>query len=148
MSYLQLLKVAMPETIVVITVLAVLAADLLALRGVELKFRRIISGMIACVGCLGAIAWIVITPEKAEALGGMLVVDPLTQFVKVAVLVLTVFHGAAVDRFGFHDAHGRISRARSAGGFRHDVPGERGRRADDFHRARADQLVVVHPHGI
>src|ERR1035441_10687304 len=42
-SYLELLKVAAPETIVVLTVLVVLTADLVALRGLELRFRLLVS---------------------------------------------------------------------------------------------------------
>jgi NADH-quinone oxidoreductase subunit N len=90
-SYLELLKLAAPETIVVLTALAVLAADLLALRELETRVRFIIGGMIASVGCAAAIAWMLVLPEPAGAPGGMLVVDPLTQFVKIALLVLTIF---------------------------------------------------------
>src|SRR5436190_3227358 len=92
-NYFELLKLAMPETIVVVTVLAVLAADLVALRGVETNFRRIICAMIACVGCAGVIGWLLLSPATArvEALGGMLVLDPMIQFVKIALLVLTIF---------------------------------------------------------
>ena len=90
-SYLALLKLAAPETILVLTVLAVLAADLLALRGLELRFRLLVSAMIACAGCAVAIGWMLALPQHATFLEGMLVVDPLTQFVKVALLVLTIF---------------------------------------------------------
>jgi hypothetical protein len=38
-SYLELVKLAVPEIMLVLTVLVVLAADLLALRGLELRFR-------------------------------------------------------------------------------------------------------------
>ena len=51
MNYLELLKLAAPETIVVVTALTVLAADLVALRGLELRFRLIIGALISCVGC-------------------------------------------------------------------------------------------------
>ncbi|MEY2466765.1 MAG: NADH-quinone oxidoreductase subunit, partial [Verrucomicrobiota bacterium] len=91
MSYLELLKLAAPETIVVIAAFAVLAADLIALRELELRFRLIIGGMIACVGCVAAIAWMCISHAHADAFGGMLVVDPLTQLVKTALLALTIF---------------------------------------------------------
>src|SRR5215469_4395824 len=91
MSYLELLKLAMPETIIVVTALAVLAADLISLRELELRFRFIIGGMIACVGCVGAIVWMLISHAQANAFAGMLVVDPLTQFVKIALLVLAIF---------------------------------------------------------
>jgi NADH-quinone oxidoreductase subunit N len=91
MNYLDLFKLAVPETIIVVTALVVLAADLVALREVELRFRFIIGGMIACVGCAGAIVWMLISHTHANAFGGMLVVDPLTQLVKIALLALTIF---------------------------------------------------------
>jgi NADH-quinone oxidoreductase subunit N len=90
-SYLELLKLAAPEAILVLTVLAVLAADPLALRGLELRFRLLVGAMISCVGCAAAIAWMLTFPQHANFLEGMLVVDPLTQFIKVALLVLTIF---------------------------------------------------------
>jgi NADH-quinone oxidoreductase subunit N len=90
-SYLALLKLAAPETIVVIAALLVLAADLLALRELELRLRRIIGAMIACVGCVAAMAWMLALSQHANFMQGMLVVDPLTQLVKVALLVLTIF---------------------------------------------------------
>jgi NADH-quinone oxidoreductase subunit N len=90
-SYLELLNLAAPETILVVTVLAVLAADALALRGLELRFRLLVGAMISCVGCAAAIAWMLTLPQHATFLQGMLVVTPLTQFIKVALLVLTIF---------------------------------------------------------
>jgi NADH-quinone oxidoreductase subunit N len=90
-SYTELLKLAAPETILVLTVLALLAADLLALRGLELRFRLLVGAMISCVGCAIAIAWMLALPQQANFQGGMLVVDPLTQFIKVALLLLTIF---------------------------------------------------------
>ena len=91
MSYLELLKLAAPETIVVIAALAVLAADLTTLRGLEVRFRFIIGGMIACAGCAAAAAWMLVMPENhANFMSGMLVVDPLTQFIKIALLALTI----------------------------------------------------------
>jgi len=90
-SYLELLKLAAPETILVVTVLVLLSADLLALRGLELRFRLLVSAMIACVGCAVAIGWMLALPQQATFLDGMLVVDPLTQLVKVALLLLTIF---------------------------------------------------------
>jgi NADH-quinone oxidoreductase subunit N len=89
-SYLELLKLAAPETILVITAFAVLAADL-TLRDLKLRFRLVIGGMIGCVGCVAGIAWMLVSETHADAFGGMLVVDPLTQLVKIALLVLTIF---------------------------------------------------------
>src|ERR1035437_82680 len=90
-SYLELLKLAAPETIVVLAALAVLVADLTTLRELEVRFRFIIGAMIAGFGCVAAIAWILVMPEHANFMAGMLVVDPLTQFVKIALLALTIF---------------------------------------------------------
>ena len=91
MSYLALLRLAVPETIVVITALVVLAADLVAMRELEVRFRLLIGALISCVGCAAAIAWMLVMPEHANYLHGMLVVDPLTRLVKIAVLALAVF---------------------------------------------------------
>jgi len=91
MSYLELFRLAAPETIVVIVALLVLAVDLVAGLGLDIKYRFIISGMVACVGCALAIAWMLVLPAHGNAANGIFVVDPLTQYVKVALLVLTIF---------------------------------------------------------
>jgi len=67
MSYFELLKLAAPETIVLVTALAVLAADLLALRELEVRFRLAIGAMISGLGCLVAIGWMLALPERARA---------------------------------------------------------------------------------
>jgi len=89
-SYLELLRLAAPETILVLTVMIVLTADLFALGGLELRFRLLIGAMISCAGCAAAIAWMLASPQHATFLEGMLVVTPLTQFIKIALLVLTI----------------------------------------------------------
>lgn len=91
MNYLELLKLAVPETIVVLTALVVLAVDLTSMRELVVRLRFIIGGILACAGCAAAIAWMLIMPTHANAMEGMLVVDPLTQLVKVALLALTIF---------------------------------------------------------
>src|SRR5262245_47449422 len=91
MNYLDLLRLAVPETIVALTALFVLAIDLLALRGIEKRFRFIIAGMIASIGCLAALVWMLIFHANENAFAGMLVVNPLTQVVKVSILALAIF---------------------------------------------------------
>ncbi|TAL06893.1 MAG: NADH-quinone oxidoreductase subunit N, partial [Verrucomicrobia bacterium] len=91
MSYLELLRLAAPETIVVLTALAVLAVDLTSMRGLETRFRFIIGGLLTCVGCVAAIMWMLVLSAHANPAEGMLVVDPLTQLVKIALLALTIF---------------------------------------------------------
>jgi NADH-quinone oxidoreductase subunit N len=91
MNYFELLKLAAPETIVVLTALVVLAIDLTSMRGFEVRLRFAIGGMIASVGCAAAILWALVVPAHADALEGMLLVNPLTQLVKVCLLGLTIF---------------------------------------------------------
>ena len=91
MSYLELLKLAAPETILVIAALVALVVDLAFMRGVETRTRRIIGGMIAGVGCAAAIACLLVLQPHGNAMGGMLVADPLTALVKIVVLVLAIF---------------------------------------------------------
>jgi NADH-quinone oxidoreductase subunit N len=88
--YGELLRLAAPETIVVAAALAVLAADLLFLRELAISFRRIIGALIACAGCIAAAAWMLALPEQANLFSGMLVVDPLTQLVKISILGLAI----------------------------------------------------------
>jgi len=90
-NYLELLKLAAPETIIVIVALVALVIDLTTLRELETRMRFVIAGMIACVGCAAAILWMLVIPEHADAFAGMLVVNPTTQFVKICILVLTIF---------------------------------------------------------
>ena len=81
----------MPETILVITALAVLAADLLTMRDLDNQFRRLVGAMIASVGCVAGIAWMLVMPQHGNFFDGMLVLDPLTQLVKIALLAITIF---------------------------------------------------------
>src|SRR6185503_10856717 len=69
----------------------VLFVDLAGMRGVELKFRRMVGASISGMGCLVAVFWMFQVPDHGSVGNGILVVDPLTQLVKQALLVLTVF---------------------------------------------------------
>ena len=61
------------------------------MRGLELRLRFIVGGLLTLAGCAVAIAWMLVMPVPPNALEGMLVVDPLTQLVKIALLALTAF---------------------------------------------------------
>jgi NADH-quinone oxidoreductase subunit N len=89
-SYAEVLKLAAPETFVVFTALLVLFVDHWFLRELPLSFRRVIGAMITCVGCIAAATWMLVLPQHANLFSGMLVVDPLTQLVKVSLLVLAI----------------------------------------------------------
>jgi NADH-quinone oxidoreductase subunit N len=89
-DYLEILRLAMPETILVVTVLAVLAVDLM-LRGKAREDRVAIGGTLAGLGCLGSIVWMFSFEVGGNILHGMLVVDPLIRLVKVSILALSIF---------------------------------------------------------
>jgi len=90
-SYLEILKLAAPETVVVITALVVLAVDLLALREQPVQSRFSFGAAVASVGCLLAILLAVGRHGHANLAEGMFVVDSLTNVVKAAILGLTIF---------------------------------------------------------
>src|ERR1051325_9813087 len=85
MNYSDLLKLAAPEAIVVVTVLVVLAIGLT-------KAKRL--NACSCVAALGlviAIGAVRILPANATMFGGMLVITPLTSLFKAICLTLTFF---------------------------------------------------------
>lgn len=91
MNYLDLLKLAMPEAIVVLAALVALVIDLGAMRGLETQWRWRVGGLVAGMGCLAALSWLVVVPTSGEVGAGMMVVNPLTQLVKVGLLGLAIF---------------------------------------------------------
>jgi len=90
-DYTQLLRLALPEVIVVATALIVMAADLMVLRRCNTRVRFAVAACFASLGCAGAIVRILLAPEVASILNGMLIVNPLTHLVQIALLVLTIF---------------------------------------------------------
>ena len=84
MSYLELLKLAAPETIVVVTALAVLTVGLTSTRAKGL------CPIIAVVGIVIAIAALLMLPQHANLFGGMLVISPLNSLFKIICLVLAL----------------------------------------------------------
>ncbi len=91
MNYLQILQLAAPETIVTITMLLVLGADLTVLREKSVTERFRLGGLLSIVGCVLAAVFTFARHIEFNLLNGILVVDPHSDFVKVALLVLTIF---------------------------------------------------------
>lgn len=85
MIYLDLLKLALPEVIVVVTALVVLGIGLASKRGAGLC-----SG-VAAAGLLFAIAAMMLLPKSATLFHGMFVITPLTTLFKIICLILAVF---------------------------------------------------------
>ena len=90
-NYAQMLQLALPEVIVAITALIVLAMDLLFLRRYQTRPRFTIAAGLASVGCAGAILHLLLAPAQANVLDGVLVANPLTHLVQIELLVLTIF---------------------------------------------------------
>ena len=89
-NYTQLLQLALPEAIVVIAALIVLAMDLLFLRKYQTRVRFTMAAGLASVGCAGAILRLLLAPEQANVLDGMLLANPLTHLVQIALLILAI----------------------------------------------------------
>jgi len=84
-NYLDLLKLASPEAIVAVTALAVLGIGLASARA---------SGICSFAATLGlalAIGAVMILPQQATLLHGMLVITPLTSLFKIICLALAFF---------------------------------------------------------
>src|SRR5436305_11900204 len=85
MSYLDLLKLASPEAIIAVTALAVLGIGLVSTRA---------SGICSFAATLGlalAIGAVMILPQQATLLHGMLVITPFTSLFKIICLALAFF---------------------------------------------------------
>jgi NADH-quinone oxidoreductase subunit N len=89
-NYAQLLQLVLPEVLVVATALLVMAIDLLALRRRPIRARFAVASSLASLGCAAAIFRIVTAPATATLFDGMLVANPLTHFVQIALLALTI----------------------------------------------------------
>jgi NADH-quinone oxidoreductase subunit N len=89
-NYAQLWQLALPQVIVVVAALIALAVDLLFLRARPLTTRFTVAALLGSLGCVLAIARIVLTPARANVLDGTLLANPLTQLVQIALLVLAI----------------------------------------------------------
>ena len=84
MSYLELLKLAAPEAIVVATALAVLTIALTTRRAL------VLGPIVAVLGVAVAIGAVVMLPSHANLFGGMLVISPLNSLFKIICLALAI----------------------------------------------------------
>ena len=91
MNYFEVLRAAAPETVLTITVLMVLAVDLVALRGESIARRFQTGALVSILGCLMAMLFTFLRFGNGDPLHGMLVVDPRTDFLKDALLAMAIF---------------------------------------------------------
>src|SRR5713101_6424100 len=85
MSYLELLKLAAPEAIVVVTALAVLTIGLTTARAL------VLGPIVGVFGIALAIGAVLMLPSHANMFGGMLVITPLNSLFKIICLALAFF---------------------------------------------------------
>jgi len=85
MSYLELLKLASPEAIVVVTALVVLAIGLTTERASAFCSATATFGLAIAIGA------VLMLPQNAILFGGMLVITPLTSLFKIICLALALF---------------------------------------------------------
>ncbi len=95
MSFFELLVLLVPEALVLVTGLVVLAVDLAEMRHKSLPARLLVASIITTVGCLVAILWLAqaYSPHQTKIMDGLLVIDPMVLLVKQVILVLTIFTG-------------------------------------------------------
>src|SRR5881392_198949 len=106
MSYLELLKLASPEAVVVVTALVVLAIGLAtgrATSGVTVSTAQAQQpaadtaaatdrcSLIAALGLIIAIGAVLLLPHNAALFGGTLVITPLTSLFKIICMALAFF---------------------------------------------------------
>src|SRR5207249_9494668 len=84
MSYLELLKLAAPEAIVVVTALAVLTIALTTRRAL------VLGPIVAVLGVAVAIVAVVMLPSHANLFSGMLVISPLNSLFKIICLAFAL----------------------------------------------------------
>ena len=89
-NYAQLWQLALPQVIVVVAALIALAVDLLLLRARPITTRFTVAALLGSLGCVLAIARIVLSPSQANILDGTLLANPLTHLVQIALLVLAI----------------------------------------------------------
>jgi NADH-quinone oxidoreductase subunit N len=89
-SYLELLRLTAPEIVVALTGILVLVLDLSFLRRASLALRFRSAAVAASSGCILALAAMERFCAAGSLPAGMLVVNPLTQLVQVALLVLAI----------------------------------------------------------
>ena len=90
LNYSELLRLVMPQVIIVLTALCVLSADLMLLRKSETRLRSVAGAILSIAGCSVAILWILHSPDSVNVLDGMIVLNSLAQRMQIVLLVLTM----------------------------------------------------------
>jgi len=89
-SYADLLRATLPEIVVAVTGLVLLALDLSALRRASIPRRFGVGALIACIGSLLSIWILTHSTGTATLPDAMFIVTPLTRVVQIALLALAI----------------------------------------------------------
>jgi NADH-quinone oxidoreductase subunit N len=89
-SYLDLLRLTLPEILVALSGLVALTLDLTAMQRRKLSSRWRMGAFVACAGCAAAILLLLLRPEDASLYDGMLVVNSLTQLMQAVLAAFTI----------------------------------------------------------
>lgn len=91
-SYTALLHLLLPEVIVVLTSILVVAVDLLVLHRRSVKTRFTVASLLGAIGCAASIVVLVLMPAGLTSIGGgIFVANPLAQCIQIALLALSIF---------------------------------------------------------
>jgi NADH-quinone oxidoreductase subunit N len=89
MNYANLFAITLPETILEIISLLVLVVDLGMLRKSAQAARMMAACWLGVLGCVGAIAWLLVHPQPVGIVGDALAATPLVAAAQIGILVLT-----------------------------------------------------------
>ena len=110
-GYSDLLAALAPETALVLAAVAVLFVDMGLMRSAPLRQRFLTACAVAGLGCLVTLGILASSGAHLRFLDGVLVVDSLTQWVKVFLVVLTLFTRASRRRRSSPSMWASISRS-------------------------------------
>ena len=91
MNYRDLFILTVPEVILTIGALMVLATDLGLRRTAANRARMLAGAVLTTIACLAAGTWVIAAKASGSFYGGMLVLDSLTRLIKPMLLLMTVF---------------------------------------------------------
>ena len=90
LDYRELLSLAIPQVILVITALVAMAIDLLALRRSSTATRFTVASILGSLGCAISIARLCLGPVQTNIANGVLIGNPFTDIAQIAILALTI----------------------------------------------------------
>src|SRR4051794_39733218 len=93
-DYARLFSSVIPEIILTVTVLVVLAVDLMVLRQRTTRSRARVLAAILVAGCGGALWWICNRSHPISLLDELISMDSNTLVIKAVILILTSFTAA------------------------------------------------------